>query len=134
MLTAVAGCSSGGNEDTTEPDDSDDGNGGGGNTIVVGPNNSLRFDPAELTISTGESVTWEFESPSHNVAAWPDMHDKISVPDDASGFGSMDEGGDKNETVSEGETFEHTFDTAGEYTYVCVPHAASDMVGTIIVE
>jgi peptide/nickel transport system substrate-binding protein len=38
------------------------------------------------------------------------------------------------ETLAAGETFEHTFETAGEYRYVCVPHAGVGMQGTVVVE
>jgi plastocyanin len=124
-LAALAGCSSG---------DGDDDGGGDGSTVAVGPGGDLTYEPAELTVSTGETVTWEFESASHNVSAWPDMHDRVSIPEAASGFGTMPQDGDKFATVDEGETFEYTFETPGEYTYVCVPHAAADMVGTVVVE
>jgi len=123
---ALAGCSGGGGDGG---DDSGD-----GNTVAVGPDGSLTYDPDALTVSVGETVTWEFDSATHNVCAWPDMHDAVSIPDGAEGFGTMDQGGDAFATVPEGETFEHTFETAGDYTYVCVPHAGSDMVGTITVE
>ncbi|MFB6121389.1 MAG: plastocyanin/azurin family copper-binding protein [Halobacteriaceae archaeon] len=128
---ALAGCSGGGGSS----DGGDNGGGGGSdNTVAVGPGGDFKFKPEELTVSKGTTVTWEFKSSSHNVCAWPDMHDKVSIPDGASGFGTMDQGGDAYATVSKGETFEHTFETTGEYTYVCMPHAASGMVGTIIVE
>ncbi|AGN00271.1 halocyanin hcpC [Salinarchaeum sp. Harcht-Bsk1] len=135
-IAALAGCSGGGggDGDSDDGDGSSDGGGGGDNIVAVGPGGDLVFEPDEITISTGETVTWEFESPTHNVSAYPDMSEEISIPDGASGFGTMEEGGDAYETVSEGETFEHTFETAGEYTYVCVPHVASGMIGTIVVE
>jgi plastocyanin len=125
---ALAGCSSGDDEE------SNGGSNGGGNTVAVGPDGDFVFDPENITVSVGETVTWEFESASHNVSAWPDMNEKVSIPDGADGFGTMDKGGDAFALVDEGETFEHTFDTAGEFTYVCVPHAGSDMVGTVTVE
>ena len=131
---ALAGCSSGGGSSDDDDDDSNGDDSGGGNTVTAGAGGEFVFDPDEITISTGDTVTWEFEGGSHNVCAWPDMHDKVSLPDGASGFGSMEQGGDAYATVSDGETFEHTFETAGEYTYVCTPHAASGMVGTIVVE
>jgi len=144
--TMLAGCSGGdggdsdedgggGGEDTTESDDSGgDGGSGGDNTVAVSPDGELAFAPEELTVSVGDTVTWEFEAPSHNVDAWPEHQDQISIPDGAEGFGTMPQDGDPYATVDEGETFEHTFETAGEFTYVCVPHAASGMVGTIVVE
>lgn len=146
--TMLAGCSSGGDgdsggnsggddsgsEDTTTSGGGDSGGSGGGDTVAVSPDGGLAFAPEELTVSVGDTVTWDFQAPTHNVSAWPEMHDKISIPDGAEGFGTMEQGGDAFATIEEGETFEHTFETAGEYTYVCTPHAASGMVGTIVVE
>ncbi|WP_302080760.1 plastocyanin/azurin family copper-binding protein [Salinibaculum rarum] len=124
---ALAGCSSGDSENGGS-------DGSGDNTVSVGPNGNLVFEPRDITVSVGETVTWEFDSSSHNVSAWPEMNDQISIPSGATGFGTMEQGGNAFAVVDEGETFEHTFETAGEYTYVCVPHAASDMVGTVTVE
>jgi plastocyanin len=138
--TMLAGCSGSGDDDggsgdtTTESGDDETGGSSGDNTVAVSPDGGQAFGPEELTVSVGDTVTWDFQAPSHNVCAWPDMHDKISIPDSAAGFGTMEKGGDAYATMDEGETFEHTFETAGEYTYVCTPHAASGMVGTIVVE
>lgn len=113
----LAGCSS---------DDGGNGNGNGdigGNTVAVGPGGDFRFDPEEITISTGETVTWEFENSGHNVSAWPEMFSaEVSIPEGADGFGTMSQGESGYTPVEEGESFEHTFDTPGEYTYVCGPH------------
>lgn len=136
-IASLAGCSGGGDDDsggdetTTE---ADSGGGGDGNVVEVGPDGSLAFEPEEITVSVGDTVTWDFVSPSHNVSAYPDMDENVSIPEDADGFGTMEEGGDPFATVEQGETFEHTFETAGEYTYVCVPHVSSDMIGTVVVE
>jgi len=110
-----------------------DANNGSQNTVAVGPNNQFRFDPEEITISVGDTVTWEFESASHNVCGWPEMHETVAIPEGADGFGSMPQDGNRFDVVDSGQTYEHTFETAGEYTYVCVPHA-SNMIGTVIVE
>ncbi|MFC7174814.1 plastocyanin/azurin family copper-binding protein [Haloplanus litoreus] len=51
-------------------------------------------------------------------------------------FASYDISGDDINHVSlneAGTTYRHTFETTGEYTHVCVPHAASGMIGTIVV-
>ena len=123
--TALAGCSS----------DGGNGNGDGGNTVAVGPGSDNRFDPEEITVATGETVTWEFESPSHNVCAWPEMvPEEVSIPEGAAGFGTMSQDGSEFAPVDQGETFEHTFETAGEYTYVCGPHVGQNMIGTVVVE
>jgi plastocyanin len=128
---ALAGCSGGG-DDT--PADGNDDDGGGSNTVAVGPDGSLAFDPDEITVSVGDTVTWEFESAGHNVSAYPDHGDPVSLPEGAEPFGSDGVADDQYATISQGETFEHTFETAGEYTYVCVPHIGSDMIGTVVVE
>lgn len=126
---ALAGCSSDNSENPNG-----NGDGGESNTVAVGPNGDLVFEPEDITVSSGETVTWEFKSASHNVSAWPDMSGEISIPGGAAGFGTMEKGGEKFAVVAEGETFEHTFETTGEYTYVCIPHAASNMIGTVTVE
>jgi len=43
------------------------------------------FEPEEITISSGETVTWEFESAGHNVSAWPEMNEEIAIPEGAEG-------------------------------------------------
>ncbi|WP_123535616.1 plastocyanin/azurin family copper-binding protein [Halosimplex salinum] len=121
---AVAGCSSG-----TGADDSTDAAG----DVVVGPGGSYVYDPDEYTVTAGETVTWYFDSPAHNVGCVPDDNRQVSLPDDAEPFASYDEGS-PGQTVQQGETYEHTFETPGEYTYVCIPHARQGMVGTVIVE
>lgn len=128
--TLLAGCSGGGDGDDEGGDESESDS----NTVAVSPDGGLQFAPDELTVSVGDTVTWDFQAATHNVSAWPGMQNQISLPDGAEGFGTMEKDGDAYATVEEGETFEHTFETAGEYTYVCTPHAASGMVGNIIVE
>jgi len=113
----LAGCG-GGSAD--RPDDAD---------VIVGPDSTLRFDPEELTVSVGDAVSWYFDSPAHNVSCVPDHSAESSLPADAEPFASY-EGDSKYQTRQRGETYEHTFETPGEYRYVCVPHAPR-MAGTI---
>lgn len=133
---ALAGCigdsepTDGGGENGG--DTGGDENGGSGNTVAAGPDGELVFEPEEITVSVGDTVTWNFESPGHNVYAYDDQGD-VSLPDGAEGFGSVEKG-DQYGTNSEGDTFEYTFETAGTYEYVCVPHVSSGMVGKVIVE
>jgi plastocyanin len=83
---------------------------GGGDSVSVLDNN---FEPADLSVSVGDTVTWTHDgAASHTVTA-----------DD----GSFDSG-----NISEGDTFEHTFDEAGEFPYLCEIHTTS-MTGTITV-
>jgi len=113
----LAGCSLG----SSEAPDGD---------VEVGTN---YFDPDSLTVEVGETVTWAFADPGHNVCGDPGDHDDVSVPDDADPFSSYD-GDSTGETVDAGETYEYTFETPGEYHYVCVPHAALGMEADIVVE
>jgi plastocyanin len=135
---SLAGCS--GNGDGGDGN----GNGGGGNGdggTTVEMTDELVFDPDQLTISVGDTVVWEnVGSVGHSVTAYED-----EIPDGADYFAS---GGFDTEQAARdaytpgdtdagdipgGESYEHTFDTAGTYEYFCIPHE-STMVGTIQVE
>lgn len=103
--------------------------------VIAGPDGRFVFDPEELTVSVGETVRWGFASSGHNVSGRPDHSDVVELPDGASPFASY--GADAaplGSHVEQGETFEHTFDVAGVYGYVCVPHVSQGMVGTVSVE
>ena len=73
-----------------------------------------QFDPAQLDVEAGTTVTWtnNGESP-HTVTA---------------SDGSFESG-----NLDPGQTFSHTFDEAGEFGYVCDYHEADGMVGSITV-
>lgn len=72
------------------------------------------FSPRTLTIKAGDSVKWtNQDSAKHTITS--DSGNEL----DSSLFGK-------------GESFTHTFDKAGTYTYHCTPHP--NMKGTIIVE
>ena len=63
------------------------------------------FSPAALTVSVGDTVTWRnVDDSPHTVTA----------------SGAFDSG-----NLNGGQTFSHTFDEAGTFTYVR-PHSASD--------
>ncbi|EMA39342.1 halocyanin hcpC [Halococcus morrhuae DSM 1307] len=105
--------------------------GGETTTVASGPDGRLVFEPETVEISVGDTVAWEFESAGHNVSGVPEDNEEVSIPDGAEPFSSYD--GDPYAVVEEGKTYEHTFETAGEYTYVCIPHVSSGMVGTVTV-
>ena len=123
----VAGCGDdddddsggGGGASTEQPSDQGGGGGsggGGGGAAEVGMQN-IQFDPGDVTIKAGETVTWtNDEGVAHDV-------DKTSGPGPQ--FSSGPEGG-----MMEGDTFEHTFNQPGTYEYVCRVHAPG-MAGTI---
>ena len=71
------------------------------------------FTPMTLTVSVGTTVTWKFEdSTPHTVAA--DDNSFTSSP------------------MSKGQTYTHTFDSAGTVKYHCSIHPF--MTGTIVVK
>lgn len=119
--TALAGCALG-SGDVPDGD------------VDVGPGGSNAFDPEAVTIPVGETVTWVFASPGHNVSCVPEHSTQAALPEGAEPFASYGTDGSPNQTDPQGDTFEHTFETAGEYTYVCVPHVRQGMVGTVTVE
>ena len=86
--------------------DRDDGDEPAGNVVEL---KSLRFNPDEITISAGETVTWVWkESVLHNV---------MSKDGDELDSGNHDSG-----------EYEHTFEEPGTYEYVCTLHAGMDGV------
>jgi plastocyanin len=79
------------------------------NTISI---ESLSYNPNSLTITIGETVKWiNNDNVDHTVTA----------------DGLFDSG-----TLSNGETFEYTFNEAGTYEYTCTIHP--NMQATITVE
>jgi plastocyanin len=72
------------------------------------------FDPAQLTVKVGTTVTWKSVGQStHDLAARD---------------GSFVDGG-----MSFGQTFSFTFTRAGHYPYVCMQHEGDGMVGEVTV-
>ena len=125
VTASLAGCTSGLLNDPSFPDAD----------VVAAPDGEFVFQPDELTVSVGETVRWGFAKGGHNVSCRPDDASKVVLPSDAEPFATYGPDDDPDVTlVQGGETYEHTFEVAGEYTYVCIPHADSGMVGTIRVE
>lgn len=102
----------------------------------VGMTESHAFDPKEITIDAGETVTWiNDSSESHTVTAYED-----SLPEGADYF---DNGGAEGEEAARddvgenlmqpGDTFEVSFDQPGTYRYLCIPHEGHGMTGTVVV-
>jgi plastocyanin len=98
--------------------------GGGGSgpteTVTVGPGGSLVFEPAELTIATGTTVNFVWDSNMHNVVP-------TSQPEGADWGGE----GEQGTTFDAGHEYSFTFTTTGTYEYVCTPHESAGMVGSI---
>jgi plastocyanin len=93
---------------------------------VVEMTNEARFQPERVTITAGQTVEWRNTSDHvHTVTADPEMRggDNVTLPEGAQPFHSGE--------VRPGETFTHTFDTPGQYRYVCLPHEERGMIGEI---
>jgi len=86
--------------------------------IQMGAGGNLVFEPNEVTINAGETVTFtNGELPPHNVVFAG--HEELSHPDLA---------------FMSGEQFPVTFTEAGDYEFQCDPHAGAGMKGVIHVK
>lgn len=121
--TAVAGCTQPGSGDPREAAD-----------VIAGPGGRLVFEPADLTVSVGDRITWYFDSSGHNVSCRPDAAEAVALPPGADPFASYGPDETPLSLVPRGETYTHAFETPGEYVYVCVPHIPQGMIGRISVE
>ena len=78
---------------------------------------NFKFEPKELTVTAGSTVTWTNKGGTHTVTA---DDDSFSSPN-----------------LKSGDTFTHQFTKAGKYPYHCSYHGSKgggDMAGTIIVK
>ncbi|WP_396612942.1 DUF5059 domain-containing protein [Haloferax sp. S1W] len=101
--------------------------------------NAVSFDPAELTVSVGDTVAFEHAGgEAHSVTAYGDKIPEGAAYWASGGFESQEAaetGWDEGKgAVQSGQSYVHTFETAGEHAYYCVPHEAAGMTGKIIVE
>ena len=67
-----------------------------------------QFNPAELHIAVGDSVTWNFREIGHTTTSRRGQPESWNYP--------------AGTTSSGGETYTEVFDTPGRYQYVCTPH------------
>ncbi len=83
--------------------------------ITMGSGGNLVFEPNEISISAGETVTIvNGDLPPHNFVVTD--HPELSHPDLA---------------FVGGESFDVTFTEAGDYEFQCEPHAGARMKGVI---
>ena len=86
--------------------------------IQMGANGNLIFEPNEVTVNVGDTVTFtNGDLPPHNVVFLDNP--ELSHSDLA---------------FSPGESFNVTFTEAGNYEFQCEPHAGAGMKGVIHVE
>ena len=78
---------------------------------------SYVFDPDELSFSVGETVTFDLTSEKEfHTFTVTDLGINVAV------------------NAGETQTLEFTFDKAGTYNLICVPHQELGMVGTVSVQ
>ena len=86
--------------------------------VQMGYDGNLIFEPADVTISAGETVHFVNNMlPPHNVIVEdrPDLtHESLAM--------------------LPGEEFDITFNDPGDYTYWCAPHRSAGMIVTVHVE
>jgi plastocyanin len=83
----------------------------GGTEVAIA---EFAFGPSELTVSVGDTVTWtNLDSAAHTATV--------------SGGGPIDSG-----NLEQDDTYDHTFEEGGSFSYICVYHPF--MTGTITVE
>ena len=86
--------------------------------ITMGSGGNLVFEPNEISIAAGESVTIvNGDLPPHNMIV--DGHPELSHGDLA---------------FAAGDSFEVTFPDAGDFEFQCDPHAGAGMKGVIHVQ
>lgn len=122
-MAALAGCGGGdGGDEYVEED-------------TVDMTDANQFDPSRIEVEVGTTVTWEnVGNVGHTVTAYDD-----EIPDDGAyfasgGFDSEDAAADgypDEGNIAGGESYEHTFETAGEYQYYCIPHEQTGMYGRV---
>ena len=86
--------------------------------ITMGSGGNLVFEPNEISISAGETVTFvNGDLPPHNMQV--EDHPELSHGDLA---------------FTAGESFDVTFSEPGDYNIQCDPHAGAGMKGVIHVQ
>jgi plastocyanin len=83
--------------------------GGGSEVDII----DFAFQPADLTVAVGETVTWTNTGSATHTVMWQD-------------------GEPESDQLEGGVTYERTFHAAGSFPYACGIH--SQMTGTITVE
>jgi plastocyanin len=127
-LAVFGGCS---NNDNGTSGYGDNGSRGGmRESTTVELTSTHTFHPREVTIRSGEAVTWKNISKDvHTVTADPARASKkenVSLPPGARPFHSGE--------IEPGKSWKMTFSTPGTYKYLCTFHEDHGMLGTIIVK
>lgn len=120
-VLALAGCSGSTSEPKTSATPATS-PGAGGTTVTI---KDFAFAPRTLTVPVGATVTWtNGDSAAHTVTSADGMTTDAATTD------LFDSG-----LMGDGDTFTHTFDTAGTFYYLCTPHRSmASMHAEVVVE
>ena len=91
--------------------------------VMVGP--GFTFSPDTVNISVGDTVRWTWASSGHSVSSGPQCFadSQFCSPNDMNCFPG---------TLSNaGTVYQHTFNTAGSYSYICFAHCFLGMAGVV---
>lgn len=96
--------------------------------VEISATNQNRFQAPTVTVRVGESVRWRNTGGVfHTVTFDPGRADdpaNVELPGGVQPF---------NSELGAGMSFSRRFTVAGTYRYICEPHEALGMVGTVIV-
>lgn len=99
------------------------------------------FRPDRLEVSPGTTVEFRnTSSHSHTVTAFQDGYPDEAAFWSSGNFDSEAEAVDAWNSPSQGgrltqnDSYEHTFEIEGVYSYYCIPHIRAEMTGTVVVE
>lgn len=103
----------------------------GGETYTVEMTAQSQFDPKQLTVKVGDTITWKVVGAMpHSTTSDPAKaadESNAQVPDGAETW-------DSGILTGEGTEFSYTVEVAGEYTYFCIPHESLGMIGNFTAE
>src|SRR6188472_3395538 len=91
--------------------------------VMVGP--GFSFSPEMVNIAVGDTVRWTWASGGHSVSSGPQCFadSQFCSPNDMNCFPG---------TLSNtGTVYQHTFNTAGSYSYICFAHCFLGMAGVV---
>ena len=102
---------------------------------MVGDEKGYRFEPADITVKAGDGIKWVMVSGGphnvafQNIAADAKAQLSANMPNQLSDLSSP-------MLINANETYEMSFANVkpGKYEYVCTPHLANNMRGTVTVQ
>jgi plastocyanin len=101
--------------------------------VTVQMTDQLRFEPEDVAIAVGQTVTWVNASALPHTAT--DDPAKNPVAEAHPEYAQLPTGAEPWDSglLQPGQEFTYTFSVPGTYAYFCIPHVLSGMVGTVTV-